>query len=89
MLQLSQFVFKAPPEQALQVEWQVEQIVSEGVGKKLPSGHKAVQVLDADQKNLKLILEISHDKQSVLDPPEQVRHSPLHWEHILFAASDT
>ena len=49
MLQLLQSVFAEPPKQVLQVPWHVEQMVSLGAGRKLPSGHATVQVFEADQ----------------------------------------
>ena len=50
MSQLSQFVLAEPPEQDLQVEWQVVQTVSNsGLTRKLPSGQETVQVFETAQ----------------------------------------
>ncbi len=84
-----QFV-AAPPEQLLQVAWQVVQTVSVlGFTRKLPSGHAAVHVLEIDQKYLKLITPVLHVRQSVLVPAEQVRHSLLHFEQSLLTELDS
>ena len=90
MSQLSQLVLAELNEQVLQLVWHDVQTVSvPGLTRKLPSGQLAVQVLETAQKYLKLTLVVSHVRQSVLLPAEQVRHSLLHLVQSLLTPSDS